>query len=74
MWATTYPTLQRGELARINPTLESLSRRKPECLEETIKEVLTDKKTSEKESKHHNKYWQASTYSIVECSLRIFGR
>ncbi|CAF1030638.1 unnamed protein product [Rotaria sp. Silwood1] len=63
LWATTYPALQRGELGRVYSTLENLSGRKPKSLEQTIKEILTDKQTGEKESKAHNKYWQASTFN-----------
>ncbi|CAF4034731.1 unnamed protein product [Rotaria sordida] len=63
LWATTYPALQRGELARVDPTLENLLGRKPKSLEQTIEEILTDKQTGEKESKFHNKYWQASTFN-----------
>ncbi|CAF3003665.1 unnamed protein product [Rotaria sp. Silwood2] len=62
LWARTYLALKREELARVYPTLENLLGRKPKSLEQTIKEIFTDKQTGEKESKLTNKYWQASTF------------
>jgi uncharacterized protein YbjT (DUF2867 family) len=63
MWATTYPGLQRGELAKVDPTLENLLGRKPKSLEQTIEKILTNKEIDEKEAQLQNKYWQASTYN-----------
>jgi uncharacterized protein YbjT (DUF2867 family) len=61
LWATTYPALQRGEITRIDPTLEKLLGRQPKPFEQTIKEFLTNKETDAKEAQLYNKYLQAST-------------
>jgi uncharacterized protein YbjT (DUF2867 family) len=61
LWATTYLALQRGEIARIDPTLEKLLGRKPKPLQQTIKEMLTDKQANAKEEELYNKYLHAST-------------
>jgi len=61
LWATTYPALQRGEITRIDPTLQNLLGREPKPLEQTIKEMLTNNETNKKETQLYNKYLQAST-------------
>lgn len=63
LWATTYSALERGELARVDPTLENLLGHAPKSLEQTIEEILIGKQTNEKEAQLQNKYWQASTFN-----------
>lgn len=48
LWATTYPALERGEVARVDPTLEKLLGRPLINFEQILKNMLTNKETSEK--------------------------
>ncbi|MCJ1320577.1 hypothetical protein MMC15_005917 [Xylographa vitiligo] len=41
-WYTTYPAIAKGELDVVNPLLETLLRRKPESMEESLRRQLKD--------------------------------
>jgi hypothetical protein len=40
LWATTYPALEAGECAKVDPLLETLLGREPKSFEESLKESL----------------------------------
>ncbi|CAF1172975.1 unnamed protein product [Rotaria sp. Silwood1] len=63
IWATIYLALQRGDLSQIDTTLEKILQRSPKSFEQTIKEMLTEKDTDDKETQINNKYIQASTFN-----------
>lgn len=55
LWATTYIALQRGELARIDPTLEQLLERPLISFEQTLKNMLTNKEAAQKATRLYKK-------------------
>ncbi|GAB5586353.1 hypothetical protein Unana1_01253 [Umbelopsis nana] len=48
-WATTYPSLERGELALVDPTLEQLLGRKPRRFEDMLRDTLTSQDSGNQE-------------------------
>jgi NAD(P)H dehydrogenase (quinone) len=48
-WLSTYPTLENGGLATVDPTLERLLGRKPRQLEELLRDTLPNAKAGDQE-------------------------
>jgi uncharacterized protein YbjT (DUF2867 family) len=48
-WASTYPTLESGGLAAVDPTLEKLLGRKPRDFAEMLKETLSNRTAGDQE-------------------------
>jgi hypothetical protein len=56
MWATTYDALARGELARVDKTLEKLLGRPLTTFEQTLTQILTNKEADAKATQLTSKY------------------
>lgn len=55
LWATTYPALERGELARIDHTLEKLLKNPLTSFEQTLRDMLTNKESGQKATRLYKK-------------------